>query len=190
MPKLQPYGARLWLFVTPRIETQVIIGGKHMVEANEKTIEVRTYPYERLMMEGEYITIFTDPSKDPDEVYLGHGEYANWRSESYTVKDFAIKVSVGLIVVTDVPYMICVEDIDKYVTWSKVESAIEHNRTHGVDVDKCPFCGSSELEGDAEGETDGCAQDWATVCHWSLWCNNCDDFSQRGQYITASGGSY
>ena len=101
-----------------------------------------------------------------------------------------MKLSFGLIVVNDVPYMIPVDEISKYVTWSKVESAIEHNRTHGVNVDKCPFCDSIDLEADGEEETDGCAQDWATVCHWSLWCNNCDDFSQSGQYITASGGRY
>ena len=142
------------------------------------------------MMEGDYITIFTDPSKDPDYFYIGQGHYENWRSESYSIKDFAVKVSVGLIVVTDVPYMINVEEIDKYVTWSKVQSAIEHNRTHGFDIRECPHCGSEELEADGEEETDGCSQDWATVCHWSMWCNNCDDFSQSGQYITASGGNY
>jgi hypothetical protein len=33
----------------------------------------------------------------------------------------------------------------------------------------CPECGG-DVEGDGESETDGCAQDWATFTHWSVWC--------------------
>ena len=156
----------------------------------KSSITAKTYTYNRLMMEGEYIQIFTDNSKWPSDHYIGRGEYENWPMEGYTVEGFATKIASGVIEVTEVPHMIPADEIDQYVLWSKVAAKVEHIRIHGFNVSECPHCSSTNIEIDGEEETDGCAQDWATWQHWSQWCNDCPDFKASGQYVTQSGGSY
>lgn len=152
--------------------------------------EMRTYPYEHLIMGDDWggVTIFKNPKYHPSEHYLGQGEYRNWTMEGYEVEKFAKMILFGLVEVIDVPQQIWVHEIDKMQTWFKVMGFWQQYKEKGFTVDECPHCGSKDIEYDGDSETDGCESDWATWNYWYVNCNDCDDFSHKGKYVGRSGG--
>ena len=152
--------------------------------------EVRTYTYDKLMIGDGMVGIYTNPKRHPEDAYLGHGEYANWKSEYYSIEEFAKLIVVGKIIVEEVPNMISRYEMNTMQEWMKVERKVAEMKEKGFDVDKCPHCGSTNIDGDGDAETDGCSADWATWHYWSIWCNDCDDFSHSGKYVAQSGGWY
>lgn len=155
--------------------------------------EVRIYPYEHIMMDDDLggVVIFTNPKYHPDDHYRGQGLYHNWSMESYSHEKFAMQMLFGLIKVTDVPQQIWVHEIQKMLKWQKVERLYETYEKRGnITVEKCPHCGSKNIEYDGDMETDGCSADWATWAYWSINCNDCDDFSLSGKYVESYGGNW
>lgn len=154
--------------------------------------EARTYPYEHLMMDEQHecVCIFKNPDHHPSEHYLGQGHYRNWQMEGYTHEAFAKMILFGQIEVADVPQQIWVHEIDKMQTWQKIQRMVNKYEQKGFTVDKCPHCGSDNIEHDGDGWADGCEADWASWQSWSVQCLDCDDFKHSGQYVTSSGGRW
>lgn len=150
---------------------------------------MKTYTYDRLMMdESGYITVLEDPSKHPDDIYMGQGEYRNWTMYGYTIEQFAAKIVAGVFMVTEVPELVPVDEIGRMQEWLKVVASIQQIHEKGFNVTKCPCCDSQNIEADGDSEADGCEQDWAIWHYWSVWCNDCPDFKHSGKYVAQSGG--
>ena len=136
-----------------------------------------------------YIAVYSNPKHHPRDAYLGHGEWENWVMDCFTIEGCAKQILFGKIVVEEVPEMVSRYDMKPMQVWNKVEQRVAEMRERGdFRVDKCPCCGSENIERDGEQESDGCAQDWATWQYWSIWCRDCPDFSYSGQYVVNSGG--
>ena len=161
-----------------------------MKQEQTTKMETRTYPYEHLMMDAyhECICIFKNPKYHPNQHYLGQGEYRNWRMEGYGFEAFAKMILFGQIEVVDVPQQIWVHEMGKMQIWLKVMGLLRKFQEKGFTVDECPHCGSKDIEYDGDSEADGCEGDWAVWHYWSVNCNDCDDFSHKGQYVGQSGG--
>lgn len=154
-----------------------------MKQEQTTKMETRTYPYERLMLDDECwrgVSIFTDPK-------IEFGKVGD-RMERYRLEAFAKMILFGQIEVVDVPNQIWVHEMDKMQTWLKITDLLHKFQEEGFTVDECPHCGSKDIEYDFDSEADGCQGDWAVWHHWSVDCNDCDDFSHKGQYIAQSGG--
>ena len=152
-------------------------------------MEVRTYTYEKLMIREDEIAVYSNPKHHPRDAYLGHGEWTNWTMGCFTIEGFAKQILFGKIVVEEVPEMVSRYKMEPMQVWNKVEQRVAEMRERGnFTVDKCPCCGSENIEQDADQESDGCAADWATWVYWSIWCEDCDDFKLSNQYVVNSGG--
>ena len=143
-----------------------------------------------MMEENGYVTVLKDSSKHPDDLYMGQGEYRNWAMMGYTIEQFAVKVAAGVYIVTEVPEMVHIHEMDKMQQWLKVVSKVNDIKSKGFNVDKCPCCDSTNIDFDGDSEADGCAQDWAVWHYWSVWCNDCPDFKHSGKNVAESGGSW
>ena len=139
-------------------------------------------------MREDEIAVYRNPKHHPDDAYLGHGEWTNWVMDCFTIEGFAKQILFGKIVVEEVPHMVSRYEMEPMQIWNKVEKRVAEMRERGFEVDECPCCGSENIEQDADGESDGCAADWATWVYWSIWCEDCDDFRFSNQYVVNSGG--